>query len=84
MRALLSGVVLRKNLSRDGFQQIVMMRAAETCAGNDAIGRLVRDVRSGSLGALGRSEVQSPVRNEVVHGCNGTSTPQEPPEDAVR
>jgi len=30
-------LVLRKNSSRDGFQQIVMMQAAETRVGNDAM-----------------------------------------------
>jgi hypothetical protein len=31
-----SSIVLRKNLRGERFQLIVMMQAAETCAGNDA------------------------------------------------
>ena len=35
--SLLLRVVLRKNSSREGFQLIVMMQAAETRVGNDAM-----------------------------------------------
>ena len=36
-RCLLEMVVLRKISSRDGLQQVVMMQAAETRAGSDAM-----------------------------------------------